>query len=220
MSTALVSDSSRLTQNQTTASPTTQGASPMAGGVLIAALLIAGTGAIATPQSSTQVLTGSITPICTIDHFQQETGDVTADVQEKIAGIRHYLSLTTTDLASVLQVKRPTIYAWTAGAVSLHRNHRARLDMAYEIARDWRALSMKPIGEGIREKFAGGAALIDLLSADQFDHVAIRSAMLRAKDFQDQMIRRLTVKEVAKQAGVKLASRSRRNWPSSSDIDV
>lgn len=220
MPTALIPDMPASMQSQTSASVTTQAASSSVGSVLVAALLIAGTGGFASPLASTQILTGSVTPVYAVDHVQQESVDFAANVQEKIAGIRHYLSLNTTELASVLQVKRPTVYSWTAGAASLHGKHRARLDQVYEIARDWRALSTRPLGEVMRERIAGGAALIDLLSADHLDQVAISRALLRAREFQDQLTRRLTVKQVAKQAGVKLASRSRRNWPSNGDIDM
>jgi transcriptional regulator with XRE-family HTH domain len=189
---------------------------------VVAICITVGTGGIATPDAlPTQNFTGSIATVCPVGHLQRDTQDFLLGVQEKIAGIRQYLSLTMTDLAAVLQVGRPTAYAWVGGAVAAVQNkHRARLDHVYKLAREWREISSRPLDRVVSEPLGGGVKLIDLLTADDLDDAAIRNAFAEVKILQDRAARRLTVREVAAKTGVKLATRSRRNWPSSGDIDI
>jgi len=190
---------------------------------LLAAILsaaAAGTGGVARPHAlTTQTFTGPVAPVCSVNLRQDEEGCLLG-IQEKIAAIKHYLSLNMTDLAAVLKVGRPTVYTWATAPVTVKSRHRERVDALYEIARDWRALSSTPMGRILREPLADRATMIDLLSADKLAGAALSNAMLQAKEMQDRTEKRLTVTEVAKKAGVKLAFRPRRNWRSSGDLDL
>jgi hypothetical protein len=192
-------------------------------GAVLAALLgaaAAGTGGIANPQALVaQSFTSPVACVFSV-HVSQDEEDRLLDTQAKIVGIRHYLSLNMTDLARILKVGRPTVYSWTTGEVLLHSAHRKRLDAVYEIAREWRALSSAPLGNLVREPVSNGMAVMDLLSADRLDLAAIRGGMRHMAELQGRSERRLTVAQAAERAGVRLASRPRRNWRSAGDLGV
>ena len=202
----------------TTSSSTVQIVPILLNGAALAALLGAsavGTGGVASLQTlATKTLTGSIRVVAVRD--EQESY---LNTQEKIAGIRHYLSLNTTQLAEVLNVRRPTVYQWAAvPGVPLKSKHRDRLDAIYNAARAWRMLSPVPMGSLVQEPLADGRSVYDLLCEDSLDSKIIHNAMLQAKEQQDRIQKRLTVAEVAARAGVKLASGPRTNWRSGMDI--
>jgi hypothetical protein len=192
-------------------------------GAVFAAVLsaaAAGTGGVAKPQAiATQSFTSPAACVLSVRVSESEEERL-LDTQSKIAGIRHYLSLNTTDLARVLKVGRPTVYSWTMGSVVLRSEHRERLDAVYEIARNWRAVSSVPMGQLVREPLSNGTALIDLLSADRLNLAALHGAMRQIAEQQSLVDRRLTVAQAAARAGVRLASRPRKNWRSSGDPSV
>jgi len=188
---------------------------------LLAAVLTVGTGGIAHLQTvRVQTFTGPVARDCYV-HVSQNEEESVLDTQEKIAGIRRYLSLNMTDLAKVLRVGRPTVYSWATAPTTLRSAHRERIDAVYAISRDWRSLSSDPMGRLVREPSLGnGRTMIDLLSVDKLDSTAIHNGMLQMQERQGRLERRLTVAEAAEKAGIKLVSRPRRNWRSRGDFDV
>jgi hypothetical protein len=187
---------------------------------LLAAILTVGTGGIANLQTvRAQTFTGPIARDCYV-HVSQNEEESVLDTQEKIAGIRRYLSLNMTDLAKVMRVGRPTVYSWATTPTTLRSAHRERMDAVYAIAREWRSLSSDPMGRMVREPNLGnGRTMIDLLSVDKLDSTAIHNGMRQIQERQGRLERRLTVAEAAEKAGVQLASRPRRNWRSRGDLD-
>jgi len=192
------------------------------GGAALAALLgaaTAGTGGVATPDLvNTPAFTGSLISI--------STGRITRDEQEeflttkeKIAAIRHYLSLNMTELATVLNVGRPTVYAWATAPAALKSKHRERIDAIYELARYWRSYSSIPMGNLVRESLPGGKTMVDLLSADELSAETAQKGMLQIKEKQEQIDKPLSVAQIAARAGIKLASRPRGNWKSASELE-
>jgi len=211
-----------IVEDGTTPSPKVQLPTVTRNSAVLAAIFSAaavGTGGVANSQVLTIPSFTSPACVCSV-HVSQDEEERLLDAQEKIAGIRRYLSLNITDLAKVLNVGRPTVYSWATAPVNLHSNHRKQIDAVYEIARNWRALSSEPMGPLAREPLENGRTIIDLLSTDKMDSEAIRKAMLQVQHLQSRVQRRLTVAEAAEKAGVKLASRPRRNWRSSGDLDV
>ncbi len=191
---------------------------PMAlnGAVLAAVLGFAavGTGGVANANViSPQISTGPVVYAHSVNLREREQERL-VDTQEKLAGIRHYLSFNITDLAAVLNVGRPTVYSWFADSVVLQTKHRERVDAIYRLARDWRTVSSIPIGQLINEPLPNGTTLLQLLAAERLDAAEIRTAMLRIKELRDRTEKRVSVVESAKRAGVKLASKPRRNWRS------
>jgi DNA-binding transcriptional regulator YiaG len=92
-----------------------------------------------------------------------------------ISQIRAWLSLNISELASVLHVERPTIYAWIAGsAVPQAANMRRLIDIA-SWAREWSRLSKVPMGSAVRQQGLGGITLVDLLADEDGGPVGVRS---------------------------------------------
>jgi hypothetical protein len=223
MNTSPVYALTSLVKEGTTPSPSPQLPTTTFNTAVLAAVLGAatiGTGGVANLQVlNLPTFTSPVACACSV-HVRQDEEERLLDTQEKIAGIRRYLSLNITDLAKVLNVGRPTVYSWATTPVNLHSNHRKQIDTVYEIARTWRALYSDPMGRLVREPLENGRTMIDLISEDKLDSEAVSKAMLQVRQLQSRMQRRLTVAEAAEKAGVQLASRPRRNWRSSGDLEV
>src|ERR1700687_4713982 len=101
-----------------------------------AAMCVVGTGGVATAQTINYGPSG----VLQIRMPRGSDGDLDSDrmldAQEKLAGIRRYLSMTVTDLAKAMRVGRPTIYSWLRDDASLRPEHAKRLEEIYKIARE------------------------------------------------------------------------------------
>lgn len=64
---------------------------------------------------------------------------------EQVELIRHYLSLSVSDLARIVGVKRPTIYAWLQNGVP-RRESLERLAMLERVAAHWKSIADRPLG--------------------------------------------------------------------------
>jgi hypothetical protein len=143
------------------------------------------------------------------------------DTQEKLAGIRHYLSANVTEMAKVFRVGRPTVYSWLRDDPGLRANHARRIDEIYEIARMWRSTSNKPIGEFMSRPLDSGATLLELLSANSLDESAIQSAFIQIAQAASRKAQRLSAADVAKKRGFRLApTQPITNWASKDEVDL
>jgi transcriptional regulator with XRE-family HTH domain len=97
---------------------------------------------------------------------------------ERIAAIRHHLSLTITDLGKVLRVERPTVYAWIAEASKPHDQNLIRISRIYDLARTWRSLSTKPLGELLRQPVKG-VSMLEMLTNEDLAETRIRETLKR-----------------------------------------
>jgi transcriptional regulator with XRE-family HTH domain len=78
--------------------------------------------------------------------FEVATVDVSVrSAAEQLAFIRHYLSLSVSDLARIVGVKRPTIYAWLQNAAP-RRESAQRLAMLERTAAHWKSIADRPLG--------------------------------------------------------------------------
>jgi len=126
------------------------------------------------------------------------------DTSERVAALRRYFSLNITDLAKVLRVERPTIYAWLQGNAAPHPGNLKRLEQIYQLSRDWRTLSAAPAGKYIYAPFEDGRSLLGYLSTEELNETAIRQAfsLLQARLAQAKVTStRRSVAEVAKLHG-------------------
>jgi transcriptional regulator with XRE-family HTH domain len=76
---------------------------------------------------------------------------VTPDVSvrsaaEQLTVIRHYLSLSVSDLARVAGVQRPTIYSWLQSVTVPRRESLERLALLERVATHWKLLADRPLG--------------------------------------------------------------------------
>lgn len=78
--------------------------------------------------------------------FEVTTPDVSVrSAAEQLELIRHSLSLSVTDLARVVGVQRPTIYAWLQNGAP-RRESLERLSMLERVAMHWKSLADRPLG--------------------------------------------------------------------------
>lgn len=78
--------------------------------------------------------------------FDVTAADVSVrSAAEQLELIRHYLSLSISDLARIAGVKRPTIYAWLQNAAP-RRESMERLAMLERIAAHWQSIADRPLG--------------------------------------------------------------------------
>jgi DNA-binding XRE family transcriptional regulator len=187
----------------------------------LTAVFLVGTGGVAIPRTINYVPSGMLHVRVSGGYDSTIDSDRMLDAQEKLAGIRRYLSMSVTDLAKVLHVGRPTIYSWLRDEATLRAEHAQRLEVVYGLARNWRMISNRPVGSLLNQPLASGITPLSLLSAKTLDELEIQSAFAQIQDTLSRTVPRRGVAEVAKQRGFKLATiREPNNWSSNEDFDV
>lgn len=140
---------------------------------------------------------------------QEDSGQTFA--QEMLASIRSDLSLNVSELAQVLRVQRPTVYAWMSGG-KLRRQHTERLLDVHELAREWRARHNLPLGDSVREPGLQGKTIVDLLSLRNIPRLEIteRFDRILQEDRQTEVSkhRPLSVREMRRLHGISSEGRS------------
>lgn len=100
---------------------------------------------IGTGGSATKVQVVAIWRAMTAPFEAARTEHSIRSAAEQLAFIRHYLSLSVSDLARVADVQRPTIYSWLQGAAP-RRESLGRLAMLERVAAYWKSLADRPLG--------------------------------------------------------------------------
>jgi DNA-binding XRE family transcriptional regulator len=160
-----------------------------------------------------------VVPVVRISMTAEAESDRLFETHEKLAGMRRYLSMNVSDLATALRVHRPTVYAWLRGNPRLRRNHAQRLEAIYKVAKEWRAISSKPVGPFLNAP-QSGVSLLNLLSSKVLDREAISARLLQIRHAANQAPARLGVLEAAKRRNLKLLRKHTVNWASNEDLDV
>lgn len=200
---------------------TLENISSVAANAFLSAVFLVGTGGSAVPRVIAYVPSGTLQVRMPRGDDSKIDVDRMLDAQEKLAGIRRYLSLTVSDLARVLRVGRPTVYSWLRDEANLRAEHARRLEAIYRMAREWRAISTGPVGSFLSQPAESGDSLLTLLSAKVLDSPAIQSAFAQIRAASTRTSGRPNVMEVAKQRGFKLAVTQRpTNWRSDEDFDI
>ncbi len=100
----------------------------------------------------------------------QNTTVSLTDVPAIVAHVRSELSLSITELAAILDVQRPTIYAWLRGDSQPQQRNVDRLTFLYRISTRWADSSIRPLGRHLRHAFGDeGKTLFELLRDDDPD---------------------------------------------------
>lgn len=187
--------------------------------ILTAAFLV-GTGGFATPQALNVPAVHSVAKIHELVQSTVTTQHL-LDTQEKLAGIRRYFAVNVTGMATILRVGRPTVYSWLRDDPTLRANHARRIDEVYGLARKWRSMSNKPVGDLISRSLDSGKTLLDLLSAKTLDEPAIEKALMQVAETLNNKARRGSLVEIAKRRGFKLVpAQATGNWTSSDEVDL
>ena len=96
-------------------------------------------------------------------------------VPQEVATIRHYLSLNVSNLATVLRIGRPTVYAWQRGEAKLHASNIKRLNDIYDLAVEWKKSSRVPLGNMLTSSLNDGSTFLESLSRDDIDPAELSS---------------------------------------------
>lgn len=100
-------------------------------------------------------------------------------ISEKLESIRSVLDLSTTALAELIGVSRPTIYQWIKNqGEPQSAEHRARIDRLAECAATWHnAFPEESMDHWLTDSEPGHASLLDLLRQDTQETAAINQLM-------------------------------------------
>lgn len=124
-----------------------------------------------------------------------------ATVPEMLALIRSTLSLSVTELAAIMGVERPTIYAWTGEKAIPQVRHLERIRSILSIAEACASESPLPIGKAIRS--AGKeTSILDLLTKEHLDREEILRRVNALRSVESAVrpsIRELAAKHKIKQ---------------------
>jgi transcriptional regulator with XRE-family HTH domain len=109
-----------------------------------------------------------------ISYETQPDGCLRQDEVEGALGyIKNTLSLNVSELAEVMGVTRPTVYAWAEGGNADEPN-RQRLAALKELAQEWESLCSEPLGALVRDRSEGGTRILDLIKAPELPVAEIK----------------------------------------------
>jgi AcrR family transcriptional regulator len=188
----------------------------------LATIFLVGTGGFANPKPVAVVPTGSLLYVrAASEPAASAESDRLLDAQEKLAGIRRYLSMTVTELAQAMRVGRPTIYSWLGDEAVIRARHAKRLEYMYRLSREWRTVSSRPVGRFLSVPLEEGGTLLALLSAKTIDEPAVKRCFSQIAEALMRTSDRPGVVELAKRRGLKLAlTQQSTRWSSADDVDM
>jgi hypothetical protein len=134
---------------------------------------------------------------------------VLRDAAERISLIRSTLSLNVTELAAVLHVERPTVYAWIGGTAQPNARNSTRIEAVSAIAREWATFSGLPLGSLRNLPDPSGKSIVNLLKAQALERPRILAAFKAAsqKLLADRSRPRgLGLRERAREKGLEIAT--------------
>jgi hypothetical protein len=188
---------------------------------VLAAVFLVGTGGFATVQTLNYAPGAPSVARVAPELGARVGAHQVLNTQEKLAGIRHYLSANITHMAKIFRVGRPTVYSWLRDDPGLRAIHARRIDEIYEAAVLWRSGSNQPIGEFMSRPLGSGDTLLELLSAKTLNKSAIQGAFIQIADAANRKPGRASVAEIAKRQGFRSAMKQpTTNWASKDDVDV
>lgn len=155
--------------------------------LLIAAVqsFLTGTGAVF-PEKVLQKVVGTdggapIYAYFPLQFSSEKTTEPPLSAGQIVAAVRSALSLTITELASIVGVERPTIYAWLAERAEPYARNRRRLSEVLSVAKAWSKVSELPVGEPIRREDGSGVSVVELLrQGKSADAISRLKAIARA----------------------------------------
>lgn len=128
------------------------------------------------------------------------------DVSDIVAGIRAALSLQIKEIAAIVGVERPTVYAWLQGKSTPFEQNRNRLIELFSAARKWQSFSSQPIGKWVRFTNPEGESILSLLSQATVPERRLHRLMRSLADKAAlEKPARSTAREVAEKHGVNLS---------------
>lgn len=147
---------------------------------------------------------------------QTEPAEPTVSVSHLIAQVRGSLSLQITQLAAILGVERPTVYAWIKEQSEPRPQKRTRLKELYRLARRWDELSNDPLGRALTDVGSDGHAVLDFLLQSEIPHALVAHrfraiARARGRNRAAASQEKRTVAEIAEEIGIDMTRVSEQN---------
>jgi DNA-binding XRE family transcriptional regulator len=138
--------------------------------------------------------------------------DLPRSASSKLARIRANLSLKVAELARILRVERPTIYAWMRDAsIALRTENGERLDRLEEVALAWERLSKLPVGSLVRQRSDSRESVASLLEAGRNDEAEDLLRAIAASGQSRPARRVASVRETLEKHGLQSKIRSSRD---------
>lgn len=125
----------------------------------------AGTGGIMTAHSAAEVLNRVHYPHIHVEPSRTEQID-TRSPAEHVANIRDVFAISMSDLASVLGVTRPTVYAWLAGQEPKGEAV-IRIQQLSHAADKFRQANIIRLDKLVNRPILNGRSLLDILKTDE-----------------------------------------------------
>lgn len=150
--------------------------SPRAAIKLVAPLLVltAGTGGIMTAHSTAELNRWIYDPRIHIEPSRAKQVDMRSPA-ENVANIRDVFSINMSDLASVLGVTRPTVYAWLAGQEP-KEEATIRIQQLSRTADKFNEANIIRLDKLVHRPILDGRSLLDILKANE-DPIAVLPAL-------------------------------------------
>jgi DNA-binding transcriptional regulator YiaG len=150
---------------------------------------------------------------CVVESVYESTESSCAEVHiakspsEWIAEIRAALRLQIKELAEIIGVRRPTVYAWIKGDALPQKHNQSRIRVLHRIASAWSRLSTLPANSDLRALDDDGRSIIDDLKADRIPESMILDKLraIAARPMDDTSERRKSILELAQERGMDLA---------------
>lgn len=131
----------------------------------------------------------------------------TRSSEEQIAILRQVLGLSITDLAELLGVTRPTVYAWMKGG-EMKEEHAHRLSELSSVAEEIESAGVEGLAKLAKRKLSAGVSLFELVKAGQpFSHLLHEIAALAETEQRQRLHKKggqysRSTAEVARVVGV------------------
>lgn len=143
--------------------------------LLLAASLVVGTGGHVIPQLSA---TSSVDTVVARKSSSNNTlrRGRSLFVSDQLANVRAIFGFSAKQLADVLRVSRPTIYAWIDGTTEPREHNRERINLLERLAMAWQERSSETLNRHLNSRLWCDRTLLELLSASSIDQGSVTEA--------------------------------------------
>ena len=140
-------------------------------------------------------------------HGESSSAVTFGDCSHCIATIRTAFPLQISQIAEILGVSRPTIYAWISEGQRPQPRCRARLNQVYALAEFWNKKSNLPLpAQALTSPDETGTSLLEMLKAEKIDFPAARTRLNCLQIAARRNIRVPSIADLARKYGINLES--------------
>jgi len=99
--------------------------------------------------------------------------------KEQINALKNDIGFNISEIAAILNVRRPTVYEWLEAEIpNLRDNNRKRLDEIYSIVEKWEKTNLGRLDAYLRKTIIDNKSLFDLLSSKKINHALVDEALI------------------------------------------